>query len=370
MEGYFLELLRAGLWDRVPDPVLFENSSFVDWDRIYQLSREQTVSALVFDGMEKLPLTLRPSRNLLMKWFAEVSKIEEFNRRQDLTVAELNRAARSCGVTPILLKGQGIARSYVNPAHRSCGDIDWYVGVEGMSEFLRTVADLENVSVEMQGLNSVFVWKGISIEFIPRIAPLSNPIGYLRFKSMFENDVRNGVDTLSFGDERVRVLSVELNLIYIFLHISKHFMVDGIGLRQICDWARLLYVSHGLYDSIELQKQFEKLGVKGMADVFGALLIDYLGFPEEKFPWKLRAKDHHQAGHLINDIFSCGNFGKVRNVRARSPRFAPFRKLFSFGIIAERSVRMFRLSPLEAIFLPLKTTVNSVLKQIAPTRIL
>ena len=34
------------------DPiVLFENSSFVDWDRIYQLSREQTVSALVFDGM-------------------------------------------------------------------------------------------------------------------------------------------------------------------------------------------------------------------------------------------------------------------------------------------------------------------------------
>lgn len=33
----------------------------------------------------------------------------------------------------------------------------------------------------------------------------------------------------------------EEDVVYVFAHILQHFFKGGIGLRQICDWCRLLY---------------------------------------------------------------------------------------------------------------------------------
>lgn len=66
-------LLRAGLWNQSEDTSLFEGS--IDWQRIMNLTEEQTVLALAFDGVELLPREYHPGMDTLMNWLGQASYI-------------------------------------------------------------------------------------------------------------------------------------------------------------------------------------------------------------------------------------------------------------------------------------------------------
>lgn len=50
---------------------------------------------------------------------------------------------------------------------------------------------------------------------------------------------------LDFVDAEVMTPSVDFNVFFIFNHFWHHFIADGVGLRQMCDWVRLLHVNQG-----------------------------------------------------------------------------------------------------------------------------
>lgn len=78
----FFALLRSGLWGKAVESSLFADGE-TDWDAIISMSMEQTVTALVFDGMETLPPALRPSKANVMKWFSMVVRVEQSNKLLD-----------------------------------------------------------------------------------------------------------------------------------------------------------------------------------------------------------------------------------------------------------------------------------------------
>ena len=43
------------------------------------------------------------------------------------------------------------------------------------------------------------------------------------------------------GDVDIPIPAIDNNVVFIFSHILQHFIHGGIGLRQICDWCRLLW---------------------------------------------------------------------------------------------------------------------------------
>ena len=60
-----LVLLRAGLWEReVEDSSCFPLTE-AEWKQVYLLSRQQTVTGIVFQGVQSLPEELLPSELLL-----------------------------------------------------------------------------------------------------------------------------------------------------------------------------------------------------------------------------------------------------------------------------------------------------------------
>ena len=48
----FLELLRAGLWGVAADPEIFKSDS-VDWKAVLRVAKEQTMMAVVADGIDR-----------------------------------------------------------------------------------------------------------------------------------------------------------------------------------------------------------------------------------------------------------------------------------------------------------------------------
>ncbi len=53
--------------------VLSEN---IDWNNIFEISKKQGVSTIVFDALEKLSSDIRPSKPLLLQWIGLTTMTE------------------------------------------------------------------------------------------------------------------------------------------------------------------------------------------------------------------------------------------------------------------------------------------------------
>ena len=107
-----LVLLRAGLWEREPDRWEGFPLSAGAWERVYTLSRRQTVAGIVFRGLQFLPDELLPPSALLMRWVVTADRIEERNRLMNRVLGNLYTLYVSRELNPILQKGQGVAQFY------------------------------------------------------------------------------------------------------------------------------------------------------------------------------------------------------------------------------------------------------------------
>lgn len=122
----FLVLLRAGLWGKFPENRGLFPLEEEEWERVFAMSRRQSVSGMVFDGICLLPETLQPSPAAFAKWIVIADAIEKFSGRMNAALKELTVLFVSEGLRPVLQKGQGVAALYPEPSHRECGDIDFY----------------------------------------------------------------------------------------------------------------------------------------------------------------------------------------------------------------------------------------------------
>ena len=115
------------------------------------------------------------------------------------------------------------------------------------------------------------------------------------------------------GQTQVFLPGIDEDVIFVFTHILHHYYQEGIGLRQICDWSRLLWTYRDSLDVALLEKRLRKMGLMNEWRAFGAYVVDYLGMPVEAMPlysadarWSIKA-------HRINEfVMEVGNFGHKR----------------------------------------------------------
>ena len=102
----------------------------IDWKVIEALAVRQGLSAVVVDGVEKLPSAQRPPRKVLMKWIATTLRsYEKRNRLYNKAVAEMAGWYNAHGFKMMVLKGFACGLDWPRPEHRPCGDIDiWLFG--------------------------------------------------------------------------------------------------------------------------------------------------------------------------------------------------------------------------------------------------
>lgn len=302
-----LSLLRAGLWNREID----DNSCFPlspgDWDIVFLLSRHQTVTGIVFQGLQYLPDEMMPPEGLLIRWTAEVDGIERKNVAMNRSLAKLYALLSSNGINPVLQKGQGVARLYDNPLLRECGDIDLYF--DNAEALDKAVAYMRrcNINVKKMPDKSMFYrWQGIDIEHHVRLMDLHNPF-LQKFIGTIEQ--AKGFDTMtlpSAPDVKIVIPSPFLNLLLLNLHILKHSLGWGIGLRQLCDMARAYYKLHDLIDPEELKKAYRRLGLSKWTILLHTFLTRHLGLPEQCLPYPDAAPS---AQPLLDIVWRGGNFG-------------------------------------------------------------
>ena len=332
----FFEQLKAGLWSDWRSVQEFNVQEFkdVDWERVYQLAQEQSVQGVVLRGIEELRaknLELSVPRVLLLQWIGEVQVIEQQNKDMNVFIADLIEKLRKADVYAILVKGQGVAQCYERPLWRCSGDVDLLLSSDNYEKAsysldnltgnmaLQTVKDaerkhreyqIEDWSVELHGTMHTNLSKEIDKE-IDRVQ-----------QDVFCGGKVRSVEFKSSGGSKIQVFlpAPDEDVIFVFTHILQHLFLEGIGLRQICDWCRLLWTYKDSLNYGLLESRIKAMGLMTEWKAFGAFAVKYLGMNPDAVPF-LGSMFNVQcsmlfkkADRLMCFILEVGNFGHNREV--------------------------------------------------------
>lgn len=302
-----LALLRAGLWEREPEDLSCFPLSDKSWESVFRQARRQTVTGLTFVGLQHLADHLLPPETLLLRWAAETDAIERRNKKMNSAIEELYTMFRKRGLNPILQKGQGVARFYGNPLLRECGDIDLKFNSSRAWDLAIVLLRRQNVRFKKQADHGIFYrWNGVDVEHHRQLLDLYNPF-HQSFVNRLEN--RHGYQLIALSAEPqadITVPSPFMDLLLLNLHILKHSLGRGIGLRQLCDMACACHRLHGEVDAQEMKMVCQKLGLDRWSKLLHAFLVDCLGLPVDKLPYPETAAT---AQPLSDIVWRGGNFG-------------------------------------------------------------
>src|SRR5690606_3576519 len=154
--------------------------------------------------------------------------------------------------------------------------------------------------------SSGYDYKEIEIEHHQKLVQLRNPFILNRVKKIYQQQEKHNLHH-TIGGVSVEIPSPMLNILQVDAHILKHQITYGIGLRQLCDSARLYYsLSHEI-DPKELKEIYTKLGMLKWSYVFHQVLVNLLGLEPAKLPY---LPDKPPKSAWMEDyILRTGNFG-------------------------------------------------------------
>lgn len=301
--------MRAGLWEQ---SVRLSQFGEVDLSAILKLAEEQSVVGLVAAGLEHV-LDFKPSKADALAFVGHTVRLEQRNRAMNVFIGELFVKMRDAGITSVLVKGQGVARFYERPLWRACGDVDLFFDADNYERakaFLMPLAasvepeekrkkhlamTIDSWLVELHGL--------MPTEISERINAGVDAVQ----KDIFEN---GGVRFWENNGVNIPLPSPDNDVIIVFTHFLQHFFVGGVGLRQISDWCRLLWVYRGGIDYELLERRLREMGLMSEWKAFGTFAVDFLGMPKEAMPFYEAGRGlSRKAKRIRRIVLDAGNFG-------------------------------------------------------------
>lgn len=313
----FLVLLKAGLWG---EEAILAPYGGIDFSEVYRIAEEQNVTGIVAAGLEYVSDVKIP-QECAFRFAGRTLQIERQNKSLNGFIAELIRKLHEAGIDALLVKGQGIAQCYEKPLWRACGDVDFLLDDENYKKakvFLGAISS----SVEEEILyhrHSAMTIDGWSVELHGSLRSglgrrIDRTIDMVQANVFSEGKKRLWLN----GDTKVSLPPVDEDIVFVFAHILQHFYKEGIGLKQICDWCRLLWTQRESLNLKLLESRIKRMGVMNEWKSFAALAVDYLGMPAVAMPfYSLETKWGKKASRVVMFILETGSFGHNRDYSYR-----------------------------------------------------
>lgn len=323
----FFALLRAGLFPDYGEGGMVHYSLFknVDWEKVYQLAQEQSVQGLVLQGIDWFKVQsskFNIPQVLLLQWIGEVQMIEQRNKEMNAFIVELIGKLRWADVYTLLVKGQGVAQCYEKPLWRCSGDIDLLLSNDNYLKAKRALIPLasEVANEDVITKHQALVINGFDVE-------LHGKMPFIISKRVDDgiDDVlddlfcRGNVRSWDCNGTQVFLPSPDNDVILIFTHFLHHFFIEGVGLRQICDWCRLLYTYKDSLNYELLESRIRKMGLMSEWKAFYNLASRYLGMPDLDSRFMVHdSRFDKKADRIMELVLESGNFGHNKDLSYRT----------------------------------------------------
>ena len=319
-----------------------EKLSEKEWIQIFKTAHSQALVGVIFCGVKKLGKELAPPFNIMMQWMAEAEKIRGLNTVFYAESKRLTELFEANSRKTAILKGQANSRLYPDMFCRQPGDIDIYVegGKESVIKLIDKLGMLPPDLPEgaVKAYHHVHLpenEKGVSVEV--HFRPSSG------FHNKFYNNrlqqcLNENLKDIVLTPEGFYAPSMRFALLMQLAHIERHFMMEGIGLRQLNDYYFLLKKC----DKDDREYVAERLKRFNLKRFTKALMwiLNKIFLLEEEF--MLCGMDEALGKKIMADIISGGNFGwdNKKQISGAWSRFVERRK---------RNWKMFSVNAAEAL---------------------
>lgn len=262
-----------------------EPAADIDWERVCVLAKEQTVQHLVAYALKKAPQLSCPME-IRQRLYKEMRVAATVNSVRVHGMLQILDEMRKNEFRPVLLKGWSLAPYYAAKECRISTDTDIWIERKDeirAFEFLRS----KGFSVEERAEKGHH-----SVCYHP-------DLGLLELHTLFYDEIveevwfgkRDGTEfikedfvLINTADGTYEVLGDTDYLIFLALHLIKHFIISGISIRMLLDVA-LFYAKNK--EGINLERFWETINRLKYTTLMNCILriaIEYCGFSPEDFP--------------------------------------------------------------------------------------
>lgn len=324
IEELFFELIQVAIGQRER---LSRNPTNKEWAELDAMSSKQSLTGVVFYGVEKLPMEQWPAQDILFQWMGDVSLIENWNNLTSKACQDLCRQLETDDFQCCIMKGQANHVYYPSELRnrRTCGDIDvWTVPKEGRrirNATLCSAEKKEDVRKTLEYLKGKYELTGlcwlhanmthesgvpVEVHFFPSF--MNSPIKNRRFLKYF-HDIKECTCLKDINGIQIPAMKIDYDVIYQMNHIYRHLIDEGVGLRQVLDYYMVLKAWHKEEGSRKKEGVMQTVRCLGMGRFASALMYvlqKVFAMPDE---WLLCEPSEKHGRFLLNEIMMAGNFG-------------------------------------------------------------
>lgn len=348
----FFELIQTSIGRKT---CLTKQPSDTEWGDLYSEAKKQSLVGVCFAGVQRLQTQNQcPPEMLYLQWMGMAAKIQQRNELMNNRSKELQTTLLNEGFNCCILKGQGVALVYGKQLRnlRQSGDIDVLLWKDTMTpsenkkeicEYARRF-DRKASGIEHHIEAPVFQDATVELHYTP--AYLCNPFDNNRLQRWLGENLHTYVD-----ENGLIVPDFKYNVVILLVHAYRHYMTEGIGLRQVMDYLMLLQ-SEESFDKVEIEATLKNLGLLKFARGLMWVLHSVFGLPKNSF---ICNQDEKVGKRLLHDIVEEGNFGhhkkKYNDDNSHVGHFIER---------TTRSLNLFMLFPYEAIWSPIIMIKNFI----------
>lgn len=328
----FFELIQVTLGNR---DKLSRVPSAAQWEALLEEADRQAITGVLQHGLERLPEEQRPDIDLLLEWIGTGEMIKAQNEHVDQQTAEVWQQLKEAGLEAAVLKGQGIATLYdvgwkkedgrsKLSALRQSGDIDIWVlgGFQKVCDYVQRTHPTDDVAYHRYHY-PIFEDTEVELHFRPTL--MRNLMDDRKLAKWYESF---GAKSFVYLEEKgFAVPSAEFNRIFILTHIYRHFLFEGIGLRQVMDLYFVLKSCPAIKEKAEIGKTLKSFRMLRFAEAVMWVLHTQFGL-EEKY--LICGMNEKEGRFLLEEIMLTGNFG-FDDQRYKYKRFFKLRHHIAHG---------------------------------------
>ena len=349
VEVFFL-LLQAGLWENEARLASLGN---IDYGEVLRLAEEQSVVGIVAAGLEHA-VYINVPKEIILHFIGKALQLEQRNKAMNFFIGELVKKMQTANIYTLLVKGQGIAQCYERPLWRASGDVDFFLcdtNYEKAKSFLNPIAS-STENEERYGKHLGMTIGPWTVELHGTLrCGLSRRMDRVIDEVQYDVFYKGNVRSWENDNTVVFLPAPDSDVFFVFTHFIKHFYKEGVGLRQICDWSRLLWTYRHTIDKALLEKRIRSAGLMSEWRAFAAFAVYYLGMPIEAMPmYDVSGRWKRKADHICYQIMVLGNEGHNKDDDSMVQKSYLIKKACSFGRKCKTLIRVAKIFPKNAFF--------------------
>lgn len=232
----FIQIMKSALSDRSFE--LPAGIAIRDIEQLLQTADHHSVLPFVYEAIIQSLSDLSLHSDAIEKYRNDAVRSVMLQIEKTGRFLQLYRSLRSSGLCPLVVKGLFCRHLYKRPSYRASVDEDVLVSSGDFAQADRMLLS--------KGLQYMEDYRDVGSEY--EILYVQSPEYYEIHKSLFDpddqvlscfnryfKDAEKGSVSFKVDDVELQTLDYSRHMLYLILHVFKHFLFSGFGIRQICD---------------------------------------------------------------------------------------------------------------------------------------